>query len=430
MKDPHNAHPNPSAHAHDRRHAMRKMLTPAKDLIVDINHPVSLSDLSEELSLTVKRMAVHKSSDPTFWRHAFKFLNDFKDDIHTRLWTGDQAADHQARIDRVRYASMIQLRLLIRNKTIPSSLQTALNHLFAPALSILMLRLNHDRESGAQINALQLVYEVIESYQESPASLDAHQRPPDIAIKQRVHNFFKELPSITQALSAETLIQLNGDANFERITRAARDNPTRSTASTDNMTEQASSDTSAIAPPVTLTPPVSREANHEDPLPTLEIVQATPTPAAQNSNDTGEGTTQPNQDPIPTSTPNLPDAPPSPPEEQHPHNPSNDTPVQTAIREPINPALDTLLNKISKQHLYTWFKVQLSDDTRPRRLMFANYQRDAQLVEFVNVRHELTMTLSAADFNAGLHAGLTCLVHDEAKLTQLLDDYLASTRCD
>jgi len=83
---------------HDGRHPMRKTLTRVEDLFVDIHSEVKLSDLSAGLTQSVRLMAARKSSDPAFWLHAFKFLNDFKDDIYTRLWTGKDETDHLARL--------------------------------------------------------------------------------------------------------------------------------------------------------------------------------------------------------------------------------------------------------------------------------------------------------------------------------------------
>lgn len=199
---------------HDNRHPMRHTLTPVEELIVDINSEVQLSDLSAGLTQTVRLMAARKSSDPAFWQHAFKFLNEFKDDIYTRLWTGNDEADHQARVALARHSAAIQIRLLIRDKRIPPALQSALTHMFGPALAILMLRHSHDRQSRTLIEAMQLVYDVIESYQESPISLDPYNRPAEKTIAQRMQDFFKGITGIKRALTPQALTLLQSDDNF------------------------------------------------------------------------------------------------------------------------------------------------------------------------------------------------------------------------
>ena len=62
--------------------------------------------------------------------------------------------------------------------------------------------------------------------------------------------------------------------------------------------------------------------------------------------------------------------------------------------------------------------------------MLGNYQYESQLLEFVNVHQKPIMTLSAADFHAGLKAGLNRPIYDEPELVKLLDNYLASSSFD
>jgi len=83
--------------------------------------------------------------------------------------------------------------------------------MFGPALALLMLRQSHDRQSRTLINAMQLVYEVIESYQESPISLDPYNRPAEVELAQRLKDFFKGITGIRQALTPEALTQLESD---------------------------------------------------------------------------------------------------------------------------------------------------------------------------------------------------------------------------
>lgn len=109
-------------------------------------------------------------------------------------------------------------------------------------------------------------------------------------------------------------------------------------------------------------------------------------------------------------------------------NDSNEdsTKVDVDVDVANNLALDDLLKKIMHEHRLTWLQVQACEDCHPRRLMFGSYERERQLVVLVNVRQEPSLTLSVADFDAGLKAGLTHPIYDEPALNQLLLDYLAS----
>jgi hypothetical protein len=426
----HHKHENQPSVMHDSRHPMRQTLTPVEDLIVDINSEVQLSELSAGLTQTVHLMATCKSSDPAFWLHAFKFLNEFKDDIYTRLWTGNDEADHQARLVLARHSAAIQIRLLIRDKHISPALQSALNHMFGPALAILMLRSSHDRQSRTLIDAMQLVYDAIENYQESPISLDPYNRPAEKTIAQRVQDFFKGITGIKRALTPQALTLLQSDDNFSWTAHEYCNSENTSPTFTAQVDENAMHDESRALPSPTLLSPVVSASGQDDSQ--LNATEAQNNSEAKAHDEDGSNELMTAPSPVepaePThasatdSTPIL--EPPPPPLDDE--NDSNEDGTKADVGVVNNLALNALLEKIMHEHRLTWFQVQACEDCHPRRLMFGSYERERQLVVFVNVRQEPSLTLSVADFDAGLKAGLTHPIYDEPALKQLLLDYLAS----
>lgn len=391
----------------DGRHPMRQTLTRVEDLFVDIHSEVKLSDLSAELTQSVRLMAARKSSDPVFWLHAFKFLNDFKDDIYTRLWTGKDETDHLARLVLAQRSATIQMRLLIRDKHLPPELQSALTHMFGPALALLMLRQSHDRQSRTLINAMQLVYEVIENYQESPISLDPYNRPAEVELAQRLQDFFRGITGIRQALTPEALTQLQGDDGIFLAALESENSQTfqpelTAQAFKSGMNEE--SDTLQLTP---LASPVASAPEYSDSKPdALNTPSATEVlkpvdPSAAERIPNSEGSTHPLKHDL------------------------SEAPSKTDMLAPTNLALDALLERMMQEHRFSWFQVQACEDCRPRRLMFGSYEREHHLVILVNVRQEPSLALSVADFDAGLKAGLTRPLHDEPALNQLLHNYLA-----
>ncbi len=411
---------------HDGRHPMRKTLTRVEDLFVDIHSEVKLSDLSAELTQSVRQMAARKSSDPAFWLHAFKFLNDFKDDIYTRLWTGKVEADHLARLVLAQRSATIQIRLLIRDKHLPPELQSALTHMFGPALALLMLRQSHDRQSRTLINAMQLVYEVIENYQESPISLDPYNRPAEVELAQRLKDFFKGITGIRQALTPEALTQLQSD---DGIFLAALESDSSQTIQTEITAQAVNNGMDDEPDTLHLTPlakPVVSSPEYNDSKLDAMGTQQNVFTATHSENTANDSLNTPSATevlkPVDSSVeeiiPGL--------EDLHPplKHDFSEAPSNTEMLAPNNPALDALLERMMQEHRFTWFQVQASEESRLRRLMFGSYEREHQLVILVNVRQEPSLALSVAEFDASLKAGLTRPLHDEPALNQLLLNYL------
>jgi len=427
IKYTHSQHQDQPSVMREARHPMRKTLTRVEDLFVDIHSEVKLSDLSAELTQSVRKMAARKSSDPAFWLHAFKFLNDFKDDIYTHLWTGKDETDHLARLALAQRSAAIQIRLLIRDKHLPPELQSALTHMFGPALALLMLRQSHDRLSRTLINAMQLVYEVIENYQESPISLDPYNRPAEVELAQRVKDFFKGITGIRQALMPEALTQLQSDDGIFLAALESDSSQAIQTELTAQTVENGIDDESGTLHLTPLASPVASAPEYNVSKPNaLSAQQSTVTAthsdnAANDSLNTLSSTEVLKHVDVSVDAiiPNLEDS-----TAPLKHDLS-EAPSKTDAHTPTNLALDALLERIMQEHRFTWFQVQASEESRPRRLMFGSYECEHQLVILVNVHQEPSLALSVADFDASLKAGLTRPLHDEPALNQLLLNYLA-----
>lgn len=395
---------------HNARHPMRQNMTQVEDLFVDIHSEVKLSEVSEALSQSIRQMAARQSSDPAFWLIAFKFLNDFKDDMYTRLWTGKDEADHRTRLVQAQRCAAIQIRLLIRNKNLPPELQRALTYMFGPALALLMLRRSHERQERTLINAMQLVYDIIESYQETPVSLAPYNRPDELGLEKRMHDFFKNFTGIKRALPPEAITQLQADNGFfltalgsdANHDQAAEDDHTvaQKMASELDINLSSATKNSTHLPPAEAHAPVFASITSE----TLEpLAVTTPKPVVDETSFAKSE----QQELSVAATPS------------------------THTLTPINPALDALLETIMKNHRFSWFQVQACKDCGLRRLMFGRYEREHRQIIMFNVRQVPSLTLSVVDFDAGLRAGFTRPLHDDdPRLNQILLDYLSSAQCE
>ncbi len=462
----------------DRRHPMRQALTRIEDLFVDIDREVILSDLSEIISQSIGKMAARKSGEPGFWLHAFRFLNDFKDDIYTRLWTGEDEADHQARVVLAQRSAAIQIRLLIRDKHLPPALKSALTHLFGPALAILMLRRDQDRNSRTLLNAMQLVYEVIETYQE-PSSFPApYDRPVILGLRQQLHEFFKGITGIRQALSPQVLLQLQSDGYlFLSSVDSSKDTVfsagisehdvkndsndvlesahlsliTSESVATDYIEKPlgASEDQKAakrtikayqigaqgVCKEVALQPvnelkPASASADSSPPPTDTNNSAAPNNLVASNSSETMRGehiTSDTTVSPSPAEVREVIQVDITEPEPtpeavdflpEHTQKKGDETAVS------INPAFENLLEHLQRDHRLSWFQIQVEKSSSVRRLMFGNYDCENQSLIFVNVHQRPSLTLSVADFDLGLKNGLTHPLYAEPAINKLFLEYL------
>jgi hypothetical protein len=91
-----------------------------------------------------------------------------------------------------------------------------------------------------------------------------------------------------------------------------------------------------------------------------------------------------------------------------------------------NLALDALLEKLMREHRFTWFQVPACEGCNLRRLMFGAYDHARRLVMFCNVRQEPSLSISVVNFDLGLKTGLTRPIYAEPVITHLLNDYLKS----
>jgi len=433
-KDTHIEHQvQPSIMRNDRP-PVPQTSTRVENLFVDIDSEVKLGDLSEKISQSIRKMAARKSGEPGFWLHAFRFLNDFKDDIYTRLWTGEDEADHQARVVLAQRSAAIQIRLLIRGKHLPPALKSALTHLFGPALALLMLRPDQDRNSRTLLNAMQLVYAVIERNQESPIPLGSTS-PTETELKQRVHDFFKGIKGIRQALTPQILAQLQSDDDFFLAVLEPDNGQTVRTDFTVQAVKNGKYDVSGIIPLPAPASPVASTPEHDGPKPDTLSAQASAAEASHHGTNINEPIiVTPSitvHEPVHTraadsiSTPE--EAP--PPALVNGSGEESVEPIKTDTCTLNNPALDALLERMMQKHRFTWFQVQACQDCRLRRLMFGSYEREKQLVIWVDVRQKPSLTLSAADFDAGLQAGVTLPLDNKPTLNRLISDYLSLGTC-
>jgi hypothetical protein len=177
--------------------------------------------------------------------------------------------------------------------------------------------------------------------------------------------------------------------------------------STDSVTQDESFADTVIEAPAS----VDSRTTTPEPAPTAEQHDAPPHAAATE--------TVPHLEPLPPLPPLL--ANDNRPSEESATPPEADMAVLNSL------ALDALLERIMREHRFTWFQVQACEGCGLRRLMFGTYERERRLVVFTNVRQEPSLTLSVVDFDAGLKSTMTRPIYDEPALSRLLNGYIASS---
>lgn len=432
---------------HDRRHPMRRALTLLDDLIVDLDSEDNLDDVGAELTHMIALMEARAASGPGFWLHVIKYLNYLKDELHTRLWSDDLDANHQERVHLARRLATRQIQLLMRDMRVTPALQLTLSHMLGPALAILMLRHRHDRDSQVLRNAMQLVHEVIESVQDLPESLeDMHylEHSSGKALIQRMQGFFMGFSGFDQALIAETLEKLHHEHNFILNALESRNRQVTLPVFTKHPSESGLEEASrvlrlpALPSPEVLVPAepelggsepdelgvqvsLDRGAQNEG---IVDALIAAPSSvnahvSVQEATHATEADSVPPLEPLPPLS--------TPPANQNDTHEEDVTPPEADMGVLNSLALDALLEKIMREHRFTWFQVQACEGCGLRRLMFGAYERERRLVVFTNVRQEPSLTLSVVDFDAGIKSGKTSPIYDEPALTRLLKDYIASS---
>ncbi len=419
---------------HDRRHPMRRALTLLEDLVIDLDSEDGLDDIGGEITQMINLMEARAAYGSGFWLHVVKYLNYIKDELHGRLWSDDDGADHQERVRLARRLATRQIQLLMRDKRVTPALQRILSHMLGPALAIMMLRHRHDRDSQVLRNALQLINDVIESVQELPDSLESMhylEHASGKALTQRLQGFFMGFSGFDQSSITDALVELEHEHSLILSALEARNSQlTLPVLSSPSSTEERSDNHKVLHLPI-LPSPSLLSAYAADEIETGVIVEPEVS-AGQDSTGQDEDTQEPprhapfgvmsatTQDNTPTAPVTI--------SAQTPAASVDDTPVRVEadLAALNNLALDALLEKIMRDHRYTWFQVPACEGCNLRRLMFGAYDHARRLVMFCNVRQEPTLTISIVDFDLGLKAGTTRPLYDEPKLSVLLQDYLKS----
>ena len=412
---------------HDRRHPMRRALTLLEDLVIDLDSEDGLNDIGGEITQMIGLMEARAAHGPAFWLHVVKYLNYIKDELHSRLWSDDEGADHQERVRLARRLATRQIQLLMRDKRVTPALQRILSHMLGPALAIMMLRHRHDRDSQVLRNAMQLVHDVIESVQALPDSLESMhylEHASGKALTQRLQGFFMGFSGFDQASIAEALVELEHEHSLIMGALEARNSQvTLPIFTVQSLPDQHHEHAPHVLHLPALPSPTLVKEFTEDEIETGVIIEPDePKPIEQvaskvvNEPQNKESSTPPPA--AATTTQALPVV----------SAAVDDTPVQVEadLGALNNLALDALLEKIMRDHRYTWFQVPACEGCTLRRLMFGAYDHARRLVMFCNVRQEPTLTISIVDFDLGLKAGTTRPLYDEPKLGVLLQDYLKS----
>lgn len=402
---------------HDRRHPMRRALTLLEDLVIDLDSEDGLDDINAEITQMIGLMEERAASGPGFWLHVIKYLNYLKEELHGRLWSDDIDADHQERVRLARRLATHQIQLMMRDKRVTPALQRILTQMLGPALAILMLRHRHDRDSQVLKSALQLINDVIESVQDLPTSLEnMHylEYASGKALIQQLQGFFMGFSGFDHNIIAQTLAHLEEEHTHILNSLEARNS--QATLPMFSMHLLRNSEEKKVLHLPALPSPQPNED--------IEVAEFTEvplvTPAQTESTMSGVIFIEEKTEALPPTA-----AIPRPqlsPAGQDEH---------TAQAEPnlgaLNDlALDALLEKLHRQHRFTWFQIPACEGCNLRRLMFGAYDHARRLVMFCNVRQEPTLSISVVDFDLGLKAGVTRPIYDEPAVSGLIADYLTS----
>ena len=407
---------------HDRRHPMRRALTLLEDLVIDLDSEDGLDDIGGEITQMIGLMEARAASGPGFWLHVVKYLNYLKEELHGRLWSDDVDADHQERVRLARRLATRQIQLMMRDKRVTPALQRILTQMLGPALAILMLRHRHDRDSQVLRNAVQLIHDVIESVQELPESLESMhylEHASGKALNQQLHGFFMGFSGFDQSIVSDTLQQLELEHTHILSALEARNSQVTLPMFSAHLAHDSMEEKSKTLHLPALPHPLQSEAIEnaefvEVETKHLEPEQGTPSDTPQpHTSETPPSASKTEDVPLPAlSIPaTLDDMPPK---------------AEPDLAALNNLALDALLEKLMREHRFTWFQVPACEGCNLRRLMFGAYDQPRRLVMFTNVRQEPTLSISVVDFDMGLKAGFTRPIYDEPEITQLLKDYLKS----
>jgi hypothetical protein len=361
-------------------------------------------------------MASRAASGPGFWLHVVKYLNYLKEELHGRLWSDDVDANHQERVRLARRLATRQIQLMMRDKRVTPALQRILSQMLGPALAILMLRHRHDRDSQVLRNAVQLVHDVIESVQDLPGSLeDMHylEHASGRALIQRLQGFFMGFSGFDQNIITETLSHFEQEhAHILNALETRNGQVTLPIFSTHIAQGSEEESSKTLHLPALPSPSVAEE---------IEVVEFIETEvfeseqlASCHTEQTKTNETIPigeAADEMSISPAALDDAPPK---------------IEPDLTALNNLALDALLEKLMREHRFTWFQVPACEGCNLRRLMFGAYDHARRLVMFCNVRQEPSLSISVVDFDLGLKTGLTRPIYAEPVITHLLNDYLKS----
>jgi len=404
---------------HDRRHPMRRALTLLEDLVIDLDSEDGLDDIGGEITQMISLMEARAANGPGFWLHVVKYLNYLKDELHSRLWSDNVDADHQERVRLARRLATRQIQLLMRDKRVTPALQRILTQMLGPALAILMLRHRHDRDSKVLKNAMQLIHDVIESVQNLPESLeDMHylEYASGKALTQQLHGFFMGFSGFDQNIITEALQRLEQEhAHILNALEARNSQVTLPLFSARIAQGSAEESSKVLHLPALPSPLVSAEIEIAEFVETESsgLERNVPSYTAPTKADEALATSEAADEQRPTViSPAAPDnAPPK---------------IEIDLAALNNLALDALLEKLMREHRFTWFQVPACEGCNLRRLMFGAYDHARRLVMFCNVRQEPSLSISVVDFDLGLKAGMTRPIYDDPEITQLLKDYLKS----
>lgn len=405
---------------HDRRHPMRRALTLLEDLVIDLDSEDGLDDINAEITQMVDLMEVRAASGPGFWLHVVKYLNYLKEELHNRLWSEDHDADHQERVRLARRLATRQIQMLMRDKRVTPALQRILTQMLGPALAILMLRHRHDRDSQVLKGALQLINDVIESVQDLPASLEnMHylEHASGKALILQLQGFFMGFSGFNSELIAEILTHLEQEHTHILNALEARNTQATLPMFSAHRAHKNNEEKVVLHLPALPNP---NEVVANDIIEVAEFTETPPEPPTQPERTPEEVVVVEEE---PETEPAAPLPPPSSlipvPEEP----PALTEPDLTALN---NLALDALLEKLHREHRFTWFQVPACEGCNLRRLMFGAYDHARRLVMFCNVRQEPTLTISVVEFDSGLKSGATRPIYDEPDINRLIADYLKS----
>lgn len=393
---------------HDRRHPVRRAMNMISAITSDLaDREEEFNDISEEIGRVLHSMESPDAARPDFWQQVLGYLDYLKGEIQRRAWSGDD--DYSRHVSTARKLAARQIQTQMRGKRATPALHRLLSHLMGPALAILLLRHRNEGDSAVVRNTFALLAELIESVQEIPSSIEIMhylEHASGSALIRRTKAFLTAFHGLDGQLAQETLAALHEEHRVILDAIMARNQVTLLPVFDQTTGERKEE---------TLQAPLADEEDED------EI--ALPPSTDEESPATAQG---------------IEDGAPAAASGESAERPETPPPLETTTARPewSEPDLNVLhdqtahalLDRLARDFPFSWFRLQICEDSPPRRLMLGGYDGDKRILTFVNVHQEPIIMLSIVDFDSSLRSGATRAIFDDPALRALLEEYMRIRR--